>query len=132
VFRPRPAGVEPHDGRALEDPDAALDERSPEPPREPSRVHGRGTGDPEARANDRRVEALADLVLGQRPVHVGEPQTLRLRHGLSTEASCAAFVDTPRSPDGSYQASTPASSHHVPTSSIDRAAASIVRRPPSP
>ena len=49
-----------------------------------------------------------------------------------TEASCAAFVDTPRSPDGSYQASTPASSHHVPTSSIDRAAASIVRRPPSP
>jgi hypothetical protein len=39
--------------------------------------------DPEARPNDGRVEALADLFLGQRPVHVGEPQTLRLRHGLS-------------------------------------------------
>jgi hypothetical protein len=49
-----------------------------------------------------------------------------------TETSCVGFVDTPRSPDGSYQASTPASSHQAPTSSIDRAAASIVRRPPSP
>ena len=79
----RPAGVEADDGRALEDPDAALDERSPEPPRESGRVHGRGMADPEARPNDGRVEALADLARGHRPVHVGEPQTLRLRHGLS-------------------------------------------------
>ena len=78
----RPAGVEPHDGCALEDPDAAFDERVAEAAREPGRVDGRGVGDAEAGPNHRRVEAVAELALGDRPIDVAETQPLGLRHGL--------------------------------------------------
>ena len=129
----RPAGVEPDDGRALEDPDAAFDERVAEPPREPGRVDGRGMGDPEARS-ERRASRSGR---GARP-----------RTSAGTRRRAPAARPPPRSreprrraPGSSTRRGRPtartrrrrrASSHHAPISSIDRAAISTVRRPVAP
>ena len=106
---------------------------SPEPAREPGRVDGRGVGDKEARPNDGRVEAFAELVRASAAdTRRRAPDVRPPRRSRGPRRRAPGWSIRRGRPTARTRRRPLASSHHAPISSIDRAAtrrsAALARR----